>query len=116
MDIDVHKLNKVITTKVTRLLNDHTYCARSAFTHLGVLAKAVRLFMPSLYNQPIRPKCALLTFSTTYNQLTEIRKEDFPTAARVGRLGGGVGSRDGPIQWLAHGFLLAPNLPHTVIL
>ena len=35
-------INKVITTMVIRPLDDRTYCARSAFTHLG--------FWPKLYD------------------------------------------------------------------
>ena len=39
-------LDMLITyTMVIRPLDDCTFCARSAFTHLGLLAKAVRLFM-----------------------------------------------------------------------
>ena len=34
-------------------LNDHTYCAWSAFTHFWALAKSVRLFIASLHNQPV---------------------------------------------------------------
>ena len=32
------------------------YCARCSFTHLGALAKAVRLFIGSLHNQPMDKK------------------------------------------------------------
>ena len=39
---------KVVTTMVTRLLNDCTYCARSGSLIWG-LEKAVRLFMASLH-------------------------------------------------------------------
>ena len=45
--------NKVIATTVIRPLDDHTYCARSAFTHFGVLVKTVRLFIASLHNHPM---------------------------------------------------------------
>ena len=31
--------NKVITAMVIRRLNDHTYCALSTFTHLGLWRK-----------------------------------------------------------------------------
>ena len=41
-------INKVITTTVTRPLDDRTYCARSAFTHLRLF-----LFMASLLSQPM---------------------------------------------------------------
>ena len=43
--------NNVITAMVIRPLDDHTYCARSAFNHLGALAKAVRLFIAKLRGQ-----------------------------------------------------------------
>ena len=38
------RLHTVITTLVIRSLDDRTHCVRSVFTHLGLLAKAVRLF------------------------------------------------------------------------
>ena len=44
-------LDKVITTLVIRPLNDHTYCTRSAYTHLGLWRK--------LYN------CSLHHFTTS---------------------------------------------------
>ena len=34
-------------------LDGHTYCAQSAFTNLGDLVKAVRLFTASLHSQPM---------------------------------------------------------------
>ena len=39
------KCDNVITTMAISLLDDRTYCARSAFTHLGALSKAIRLFI-----------------------------------------------------------------------
>ena len=45
--------NKVITTMVMGLLDDHTYCARFAVISFGALAKNVRLFMASLHSQPM---------------------------------------------------------------
>ena len=47
------RLYKVLTTKVIGPLDDRTYCGRSAFTELGTFAKAVRLFITSLHNQPM---------------------------------------------------------------
>ena len=57
---DLHVLfdiiNKVITTMVIVPLDDYTYCARSASTRLGALAKDVRLFIASLHSQLMYPK------------------------------------------------------------
>ena len=41
---------KVITTMVIRSLDDRAYCDQSAFTHLGLHAKAVWLFIASRYS------------------------------------------------------------------
>ena len=43
---------------VTGLLDDHTYCARSVFTHAGLWQKlySVQLFIASLRNQQMHPK------------------------------------------------------------
>ena len=46
--------DKVITTMVIRLLNNWTYCARSALTRLGLWRTLYgRLFMESLHHQPM---------------------------------------------------------------
>ena len=58
--------NKGITTMAIGPLDDHTYCARSAFTHLGALAKAVGLFIASLHNHPIYPKMCLIGIFDKY--------------------------------------------------
>ena len=52
----VSKANKVITIMVIKPLDDCTYCARSAFTQLGALVKAVRLFTASVHSQIMYPK------------------------------------------------------------
>ena len=55
----------VATSKVIRALDDRTYCAQSAFTHLGALMKPWRHFTVS----HCVLKCALLTFSSISNRL-----------------------------------------------
>ena len=45
-------INEVITTMVIRPLDDRTYCARSAFTHLRLWWKAVQVLTASLHSQP----------------------------------------------------------------
>ena len=37
-------------------LDDHAYCTRSAFTHLGLWRKLYDIFIASLHNQPMYPK------------------------------------------------------------
>ena len=58
--------NKVITTMAIEPLDDHRYCARSVFTHLGLWRK---LYDCSLHHsttsQCIILQCVRLTFSTT---------------------------------------------------
>ena len=44
-------------------LDDRRYCAKSAFTQLGALAKAVRLFIVPLHNQSMyRKMCSIDIF------------------------------------------------------
>ena len=66
-------MHKVFATMAkTGLLDDHTYCAQYAFTHLGALVKAVRLFIRLLYNQPMYPKMCSIDIFVTSNWLAEI--------------------------------------------
>ena len=64
--------NAVITTMVIGPLNGGTYCARSAFIHLGLWRKLLDCSLHYLTTSKRILKCALLTFSTTSNWMAEI--------------------------------------------
>ena len=74
----IHRINtdKVITTMVIGLLddNDRTYCAQSAFTHLGLTRKMHDCSLYHFTTSQCLLKRAPLTFSSTSNQLVEIWK------------------------------------------
>ena len=66
--------NKVITTMVIGPLDDQTYCARSASTHLGLWQKLNDCSLHHFTTSQRIIKCALLTFSSTARRLAEILK------------------------------------------
>ena len=67
--------NKVVTAMVIGPLDDHTYYARSAFTHLELWRKRY----DHLTTSQCMLKCDLLIFSSTSNRFAEIWKWDFST-------------------------------------
>ena len=68
-------------TVLIRPLDDRTDCVRIVFTHLGDLAKAVRLFIASLHSQPLCSQmCSIAILSSISNQLGEMCNEDFSTS------------------------------------
>ena len=98
--------NKVIITMMIGPLDDYTYCARSAFTHLGLWPKLYDYSMHHFTTSQFILKCALFslfTLSSTSNRLTKIWKADFSTpifgvfgrrwAHSIIRLGAPISSR-----------------------
>ena len=67
-------LNKVITTMMIGPLDDHTYCTRSAFTHLELWRMLYYCLLHHFTTCQCILKCALLTFSSTSSRLAEIWK------------------------------------------
>ena len=68
-----YRNSKVITTMVIELLDDRTYCAPSAITHLGLGQKVYNCSSYHFTTSQCILKCAaLLTFSSTSNHLAEI--------------------------------------------
>ena len=63
----VTESNKVITTMVIGPLDDHTYCVRSTFTHLGLCRKLYDCSLHHFTACKYVLKCTLLTFSSTSN-------------------------------------------------
>ena len=90
-------------------LNDYTYCAWSAFTHLGLWWKLHNCSLHHFTTSQCILKCALLTFSSISSQLTENFKGTFSTP--VWEVRGRRVLGNGPIQKPAcrHWFLLAPH-------
>ena len=68
---------KVITTMVSCPLDAHTYCAWSAFTHLGLWRIVYDCSLHKFTTRKCILKCPLLTCSSTSNWLAEIWKRDF---------------------------------------
>ena len=64
--------NKVITTMVIGLLDDCTFYARSAFTHLGLLRKMYDCSLHQFTTNQCVLDGTLLQFSSTSNRLAEI--------------------------------------------
>ena len=89
-------LNKVITTMVIGQLDDLTYGAPSALTHLGLRRKLYDCSLHHFTTSKCILKCALLTFSSTSNRFAEIWKGDFSTLGFG--VSGDVGVGNGPIQ------------------
>ena len=70
--------NKITTTVVVRSLEDCTHCARSAFTHLGLLMRAVWLFTTSLHSQPVCSQiCSLDIFVNLQPSGCALKKRRF---------------------------------------
>ena len=75
----ISRRHKVIARMVIGLLDDHTYCARCAFTHLGLWRNMYNCSLHHFTTIQCILKCDLLTFSATSNRLAGIWKGDFST-------------------------------------
>ena len=93
----------VITTMVIRPLDDRTYCGRSAFTDLGALAKAARLFIASLHSQLMSFQMCHIGIFIDLQTVRWNLKGDFSTPTPVCGYWY-VEIDDRPIRWLARGF------------
>ena len=87
-------------------LDGHTFCARSAFTHLGLWRKLYDCSLHHFTTSQSILACALLPFSSTSNRLAGIWNGDFSTPGFSGWWG--HGGRGWAIRKPVHGFLLAP--------
>ena len=84
-------MDRVITTMVIRLLDDHTYCARSAFSSFAWgFGSAVPFFGHYFTANQCVLTCVLWTFSVISNRLAAVLKGGHFDLL-FGRLEGGGG-------------------------
>ena len=85
---------KVITIMVIGPLDDCTYCARSAFTHLGLWQKMYECSLHPFTASQLVLKCALFTFSSISNLKFETSTYQFPPWVARGTWGSDIGLFD----------------------